>query len=269
MKKAYGEYIFSNNKAIEIAKEMSPQELFSNISANVIEMCKDKPYSQKEILEEIGLHYNGNCLEIDAKNGKCIHYFFTGEGMYEWFLDCAAPLTLEQSKIIQTSETKNKSLAFMLHFSGGKSPTYLCRWIINGMDVSTGEIIQDNSLMVLQGKYHGIIWLRPNLNTDDNEIKTCLSVVSSALAYIQCFPDMVKNGIPEDLSNQNHYRKIICKSIGMHHSLIISHASPCPHYRIGHFRLLSSNKFVHKKGQIIFVHGTFVKGKAMTVEGVV
>jgi hypothetical protein len=271
MKKAYGEYIFSNSKALDIVEAMPHLERFSNIKENLTTQCKLYGLTTEQTIDEIALQYNAGDLELDAKFGRCTHFFFTGEGMREWFIKCAAPLTNEQSEII----SKNKELkgrgsnAFMLHFVGGNSPVYLCRWIFNGIDLHTEKLIKRTSLFVLQGKGKSIISLSPENNEGhDEETKTCQSVLSSAFAYIQCFPDMVKNGIPEELNNQNHYRKTICKSIGMHPSLIISHASPCPHYRIGHFRLLSSDKFVHKKGQIIFVHGTFVKGKAMTVEGV-
>lgn len=41
--------------------------------------------------------------------------------------------------------------------------------------------------------------------------------------------------------------------------------SVSPHWRRGHFRLLSSEKFIRKHGQTVYVRGTFVKGKAFDV----
>jgi len=38
-----------------------------------------------------------------------------------------------------------------------------------------------------------------------------------------------------------------------------------PHFRSGYFRHLSSDFYKNKKGQIIFIHETFVKGTAQTV----
>ncbi|WP_293888597.1 MULTISPECIES: hypothetical protein [unclassified Sphingobacterium] len=44
-----------------------------------------------------------------------------------------------------------------------------------------------------------------------------------------------------------------------------SSLSKIPHFRKGHFRLLQSDYFTNKKGEIIFVSETMVKGKAKTV----
>ena len=38
-----------------------------------------------------------------------------------------------------------------------------------------------------------------------------------------------------------------------------------PHLRRGHFRMLSSDYFKNKQGQIVFVKSSFVKGNAKTV----
>lgn len=44
------------------------------------------------------------------------------------------------------------------------------------------------------------------------------------------------------------------------------HGTVTPHYRIGHFRLLSSERYVNKQGQTVFVRPCFVKGVAETVQ---
>lgn len=38
-----------------------------------------------------------------------------------------------------------------------------------------------------------------------------------------------------------------------------------PHYRRGHFRVLISERFTHKRGETVFVKGTFIKGKSFDV----
>jgi hypothetical protein len=93
-----------------------------------------------------------------------------------------------------------------------------------------------------------------------------LSLLSSALAYVLAFPEMVYDGLPPDLKHIGWY-KGTAKTVSVSPTLI-DHSSPCPHFRIGHFRVLSSERFKVKKGQTIFVKGTFVKGTAKTVEGI-
>ncbi len=41
--------------------------------------------------------------------------------------------------------------------------------------------------------------------------------------------------------------------------------SKIPHFRKGHFKMLRSDYYTHKKGQIIYITETMVKGKAKTV----
>ena len=38
-----------------------------------------------------------------------------------------------------------------------------------------------------------------------------------------------------------------------------------PHWRRGHFRILNSERFIHKNGQTVYVRGSFVKGRAFDV----
>ena len=38
-----------------------------------------------------------------------------------------------------------------------------------------------------------------------------------------------------------------------------------PHWRRGHFRVLQSEKYTHKRGQTVFVKGTFVRGTAFDI----
>ena len=49
------------------------------------------------------------------------------------------------------------------------------------------------------------------------------------------------------------------------HESLIEHSFITPHLRRGHFRRLESDFYKKKKGKIIFVRSTFVKGKAKTV----
>ena len=85
--------------------------------------------------------------------------------------------------------------------------------------------------------------------------------------YLNCFPDMLHDGLPEDLKHPSYHKRLKARTIGIAPQVIM-HDGPCPHYRVGHFRLLTAERYVNKKGQVVFVHGTFVKGRAQTVEGI-
>jgi len=258
MKRAYSQFIFKGPNTIDFYTTSSVNDICTHLKKSGILLPTEDEYNELS-----GLCYAASMIEKEAKLGSCKHFFFKGDGMRDWLMKCAAPLNSEKTSILfNNAPTKNHIhvLPFMFHFLGGNSPSYLCAWVpqYGGAEPFLFILLGKN-----QPEPHLIRYIRNGTSIEryDGEV----AVVSSALAYIQCFPDTVKDGIPDDLKHQNYYRKSLCKSIGTHHSLI-QHNGPSPHYRVGHFRLLSSDKFVHKKGRIIFVHGTFVKGKAATVQ---
>ena len=86
--------------------------------------------------------------------------------------------------------------------------------------------------------------------------------------YLACFPECIRPGVPEELKHPSHHKS--SKSYTIHVSPSIrshdgKHASPCGHFRRGHFRILSSDWYTKKRHQVVFVHETFVNGKAHTV----
>ncbi len=84
------------------------------------------------------------------------------------------------------------------------------------------------------------------------------------LLYLDCFPDSIKNMPPDDVKKQ--YAPYIkrCFTVKTDEK-IIDRSNITPHFRRGHFRVLRSEVFKKKRYQTIFVHSSFVKGKAKTV----
>lgn len=88
------------------------------------------------------------------------------------------------------------------------------------------------------------------------------------LAYMECFPECVRNGVPST-NNETLYH-----SKGRNIRLSISEkvledgqkGVKRPHMRKGYFKCLSSSFYKNKRGQIIFVRETMVKGKSKTVD---
>lgn len=83
--------------------------------------------------------------------------------------------------------------------------------------------------------------------------------------YIDAFPDAVVPALPDTIHNTNHYKG---RRMAVATTPIADEEnrnSVSPHWRRGHFRVLSNAKFVHKQGMTVFVRGTFVKGKAYDV----
>lgn len=84
------------------------------------------------------------------------------------------------------------------------------------------------------------------------------------LFYIKAFPECVLDGVPPS-EKKNTNAKVIGTSPKVVHHTTTEHGFITPHFRSGHFRHLDSDYYTNKKGQIIFVAATMVKGRAKTV----
>lgn len=93
------------------------------------------------------------------------------------------------------------------------------------------------------------------------------------LAYMKAFPECLKDGVPSDISNKlkNQYKytetlKTSDSVLEIENEMQNGNRIIIPHFRKGHFRLLKSDYYKYKKGQIIFVKSAMVKGYAKTLE---
>ncbi len=86
---------------------------------------------------------------------------------------------------------------------------------------------------------------------------------------MKCFPDCVTDGVPKITLDRDERRSSNRNfMVGMSEKIIESYdqkKSKVPHFRKGFFRLLKSDYFSNKKGQLIYVSETMVKGIAKTV----
>ena len=85
--------------------------------------------------------------------------------------------------------------------------------------------------------------------------------------YVSCFPETIKDGMPEDLKHPSHHQYSKPFVIGVSDKVRGTGTgdSPTPHYRIGHFRILQSERYTHMRYQTVFVKSCFVKGKTDTI----
>jgi hypothetical protein len=90
----------------------------------------------------------------------------------------------------------------------------------------------------------------------------------NTIAYMNCFPDCVADGVPKNLFERSEDMSAKNFTVQLSEKIRENENSPLskiPHFRKGHFRLLQSDYFANKKGQMIFVTESMVKGKAKTV----
>ncbi len=94
------------------------------------------------------------------------------------------------------------------------------------------------------------------------------NLISGLGMYIDCFPEMLTDGVPEELKHPSHHQHKIKKTLCISPKIAEKRedGNITPHFRRGHFRVLMSPVFTHKQFQTIFISETFVKGKAATVQ---
>lgn len=99
----------------------------------------------------------------------------------------------------------------------------------------------------------------------DKEMNEITKIAINLISYIYCFPDCLVDGAPHDVKTENnHYLNISKKVVDVTEKA--AEGVVIPHFRRGYFKLLSSNFYKNKKGQIVFVHEIIVNGQAKTLE---
>ena len=100
----------------------------------------------------------------------------------------------------------------------------------------------------------------------DKDAMERIQVVHNLCMYLEAYgKESVRDGVPQGqpLRYEEKSGRIISVARGIEEHL----REVSPHMRRGYFKRLKSDYFTHKKGQMIYVKATFVRGKAKTVEG--
>lgn len=90
-----------------------------------------------------------------------------------------------------------------------------------------------------------------------------LEGIAFVLAYCMFksnFPEMILPGPPKIIKHPAWYRKYKNNSSTLDIERVRS--TVAPHIRSGHFRVLSHKRYVKKRGQVVFVRSSMVKGRA-------
>lgn len=90
----------------------------------------------------------------------------------------------------------------------------------------------------------------------------------NTIAYMKCFPECVAEGVPKITLEKNEKRSernVIFSLSDKVTDNYRTQVAKTPHFRKGYFRLLQSDYYTHKQGQLVYVTETMVKGKAKTI----
>lgn len=245
MKQAYTQY---SSMLARFSKElgMSTNDYLSCADSNnpVFDMLMQITPLDKSVLH----------AENDVLSGKGHHIYLNNKGFCDWLVSQSVPSSDDALEYLYEQISKGMPSVFHFPTSSGLHSFLL---------VSHRNYLPPEEVNALEAPYiclaTGGITVHSNYN----------SRLANGLAlYLNCFPECLACGVPEDLKHPSHHNHALSYTIRLSTKVRAdngTHTSPCGHFRQGHFRLLSSEWYKKKRHQVVFIKETFVNGKAHTV----
>lgn len=268
----YWDELYKNQK--KLTPEFSDDIIFSLLRHNILY----SPLLPDESLEKRDLLITGLELWAQDSKGDLLHIFFLEKYLQDFLentnlsdIGGIRKYLYDNGEKKQITYTKIKGnvncvyYSFGLHIPNEK----------NGYAFAL-TLFENNTLELYfsHGKNNGVlsdIFYKDLNNKQDLQsitLSKMFRLAINTIAYMKCFPECVTDGVPkisfprgEDRSDNNVIFKMSDKIYDESNYQI----SKIPHFRKGYFRLLNSDYYTHKKGQLIYISETMVKGKAKTV----
>lgn len=228
---------------------------------------------------DMGRYWGGMICKMDVEiiEGRAIHIFVPGMEFCRWLAGCVKSLSPEVAKQSAQCLLSNSKVG-VLHFPCGQKLASAAFHIAAKTATDDWKAGPDYGLLFINWSNHsngdGLGYASFPLDGTDLSILGGERLFYAKLIfglgiYVNSFPETIRPGLPDSLkhpSEHNYKTKISIEITDKIHSPEgIHHNSPTPHFRRGHFRILRSDCFTNKRFQSVFVHETFVKGRAETV----
>ncbi len=161
------------------------------------------------------------------------------------------------------AQTRIVSYDFALHIPFEKNGYSFSLTLTKDLELVLTMVDGEHSGGIPEDQYHK---LNKSNDRDEKYMASTFRLAINLLAYIQCFPEMVKDGVPGNIPDEYGERSF---QIGIVDSLKENtdgtKRKNAPHIRKAHFRKLQSDYFKNKKGQMVLIQQTMVNGKAKTI----
>ena len=208
----------------------------------------------------------GFLLEYRCLTGDAWHYYISTPELLD-FCSKAKPVPPVGLEYYFLSDLFTIQEDTIIVFHTPNDPRYsLIVWSIPVTIHEDNQVIGKDHLLALfrYDEVPAIISMNNLVDFDHKEAKEELAFIFSLGVYLKCFPSALVEGLCLNMQNPNyhkHNKVLTVQSVPQ----IVERSGPVPHYRSGHFRILSSPRYVNKQYDIIFVRDTFVKGAVKTV----
>lgn len=189
------------------------------------------------------------------------HIFINGE-VAEFLMSCVREVSKEYLSVgsLRGLTIRDTGTGLFIHFSKKWADIY-------GINASMAVCVQDWGIWAHIPDDYIVRW-SINGRTDaqhDRPIWKAMEVLFGLSLYIDAFPDALREFNAPDYKPWRRSTTLtlrVPKDVQEDIDRSVS-----PHYRRGHMRVLSNEKYKNKKGQTVFVKGCFVKGRAYEVVG--
>ncbi|WP_017496769.1 hypothetical protein [Flavobacterium sp. WG21] len=270
--KYFWHYLYGPQK--KLTPSFTDDQIFAVLRQNILAT----PTGAFETPESRGLVISGLELWREDNRGELLHIFFLDKQLRD-FLENTPLSDLEGIKKFLYENGQSNDVLHLYSKEQRKHVVY--RFALHLPYESEGyafslSLENDGSveLFFSLGENGGRMSDKFYVDTNKKVDKISLTILKmfrlaiNTIAYMNCFPDCVTDGVPHNLFERSEDKS--AKNFTFQLSEKIrdnenSQLSKIPHFRKGHFRLLQSDYFANKKGQIVFVAETMVKGKAKTV----
>lgn len=270
--KYFWQYLYGTQK--KLTPEFTNDQIFSILRRNILA----PPLAIDETQESRGLIVSGLELWREDSIGNLLHIFFLDKHLRD-FLETTPLSDLEGIKKFMHENGKNNEIIHL--YSDKRSDHVVYKFALHLPYESNGyafslSIEEDGAveLYFSHGENGGRMSDKfyADLIKKSDEFSQTISkmfrLAINTIAYMNCFPDCVTDGVPNNLFERGEDKSVKNFTLQLSEKVKevnISSLSKIPHFRKGYFKLLQSDYFVNKKGQIIYIAETMVKGKAKTV----
>jgi hypothetical protein len=271
--KYFWKHLYGTQK--KYTPELTDDQIFTLLRNNILAA----PIREPETSESRSLTISGWELWRDDRNGNLMHIFFLDKHLRDFLektpladLDGIKKYLYENGRSNNVFHTYSKETSesvvyrFALHLPNDADGYAFSLSLESdgsvGLYFSRGE----NGGRMLDKFYSDV-----NKKSDEVSLthSNMFRLAINTIAYMNCFPECVDDGVPKDLlfvRNENKSSSSLTfKVSGKIREDENLPLGKIPHFRKGHFRSLQSDYFTNKKGQVVFIGEAMIKGKAQTV----
>ena len=269
-------FIWENLYGVQkkLTPEIPDEYIFAILRRNLI----NNALTNRENSESTELMISGLQLWWEDLRGKLLHIFFLEKRLQD-FLENTPLSDLEGIRKYLYENGEDTDVVYIKTSGQTKCVKYTFGLHIphetNGYAFSV-SLYEKNTIELFfsHGDLNGLtsdkFYRDQNRKQDEKSLTSSkrFRLAINTIAYMKCFPECVAEGVPKITLEKNEKRSMRNVIFSLSEKITDSdrtQVSKIPHFRKGHFRRFQSDYFTHKKGQIVFVTETMVKGKAKTI----